>query len=97
MESTILLNSQSSDKLLLSGNKPDQLYNNCAGKHLAMISTCLINNLNVNTYVKMNHPHQKIVRKYLEFFTETKINKNSKKELMDVVLLNMLFLLKTYL
>ena len=35
------LHFQSSDKLLLSGTRPNQLHNNCAGKHLGMISGCL--------------------------------------------------------
>jgi L-asparaginase II len=67
------LNSKSSDKLLLSGIKPNQLHNNCAGKHLAMISSCLNKNMNINKYVEMNHPYQKIIRNYLEYFTKTKI------------------------
>ena len=32
------LDSKSAEKLFLSGNKPYQLYNNCAGKHLAMLT-----------------------------------------------------------
>ena len=68
------LNSKSSDKLLFSGIKPNQLHNNCAGKHLAMISGCLCKNMNINKYVEMNHPYQNTIRNYLEYFTETKIS-----------------------
>ena len=67
------LDSKSSDKLLLSGNKPNQLHNNCAGKHLAMLSGCLVNNMNTKNYLEMDHPYQEIIRNYLEYFTETKI------------------------
>lgn len=67
------LNSKSSDKLLLSKTKPNQLHNNCSGKHLAMISSCIMEKMTTNNYVDMNHPYQKIIREYLEFFTETKI------------------------
>ena len=67
------LNFKSSDKLLLSGEKPNQLHNNCAGKHLGMITSCLSKNMDVNKYTEMNHPYQKIIRNCLEYFTESKI------------------------
>ena len=67
------LNLESSNKLLLGGIKPNQLHNNCAGKHLGMLSGCIMNNMNVKNYVNLDHPYQKIIRKYLEFFTESKI------------------------
>ena len=67
------LNAKSSNKLLLSGIRPNQLHNNCAGKHLAMISGCLSKNMNVRKYLDMNHPYQRMIRNYLEYFTETKI------------------------
>ena len=34
--------------------------------------------MSVKNYINFNHPYQKIIRKYLEYFTETKItNKQS--------------------
>ena len=69
------LHKKSSDKLLLSGNKPNQLHNNCAGKHLGMINGCIANNINPKNYVKIDHPYQKIIREYLEIFTQCKITK----------------------
>ena len=41
----------SSNNLLLGGKIPTQLHNNCAGKHLGMISGCLANNLSYNNYI----------------------------------------------
>ena len=67
------LNAESSNKLLLKGQRPNQLHNNCAGKHLGMLSGCLAYNMKLNKYIDINHPYQKIIRKYLEFFTECKI------------------------
>jgi len=67
------LNLESSNKLLLKGFKPHQLHNNCSGKHLGMLSGCLMNNMNLKDYVNFNHPYQKLIRKSLEFFTECKI------------------------
>jgi L-asparaginase II len=69
------LNLSASNKLLLSGKKPNQLHNNCAGKHLGMISGCLSNKMNVNNYVFFNHPYQKLIRNSLESITECKITK----------------------
>jgi len=72
------LNKKSSDSLLLTGNKPNQLHNNCAGKHLGMISACLINKMNLDTYLDMKHPYQKLIRESLEYFTQCKITKKQK-------------------
>ena len=72
------LNKISSNKLLLSGIKPNQLHNNCAGKHLGMITGCLANKLSINNYLEMNHPYQKLIRECLEYFTNTKINEVQK-------------------
>ena len=69
------LNKKFSDKLLLSGKKPNQLHNNCAGKHLGMISGCLANMMNTKNYLKPHHEYQKQIKLILEFFTEIKINK----------------------
>jgi len=70
------INNQSSINLFLSGNLPTQLHNNCAGKHLAMLSGCLSNKMSINNYVGFGHPYQKIIRKSLEYFTESSIKKN---------------------
>lgn len=67
------LNIESSNKLLLKGSRPHQLHNNCAGKHLGMLSGCLMNKMNLKDYVNFNHPYQKLIRESLEFFTECKI------------------------
>lgn len=69
------LDSSSSEKLLLSGNKPNQIHNNCAGKHLAMLSSCKINRYNLNNYVDLSHPHQVQIRKVFSEFAENKIFK----------------------
>ena len=48
------IDKKSSDKLLLSGNKPDVLHNNCAGKHLGMISGCIANKMSIDNYLEIN-------------------------------------------
>ena len=69
------LNQNSSDKLLISGNKPTQLHNNCSGKHLGMISGCIANKMKIKNYTKLAHPYQKLIKSILEEFMEFKIKK----------------------
>lgn len=71
------IHQQSSNKLYLSGKKPSQIYNNCAGKHLAMLTSCLVNNFSIKNYVDFDHPHQKNIRKVFSKFTEDKISKKN--------------------
>ena len=67
------LNEQSSNKLLLSGNEPTPLHNNCAGKHLGIISGCIANKMNIVDYVNYSHPYQQLIRESIEYFMESKI------------------------
>ena len=67
------INNESSNNLLLSGQKPTQLHNNCSGKHLAMLSGCLANKMEYDNYVDYDHPYQKLIRNSLEYFTESLI------------------------
>ena len=69
------LNLDSSNKLLSSGKKPNQLHNNCSGKHLGMISGCLSNKMDINNYLDFHHPYQKLIRNSLENITKYKITK----------------------
>ena len=69
------LDEHSSNNLLISGEKPSQLHNNCSGKHLGIISGCLANKMKINNYIDFNHPYQKLIRDTLENFMEFKIQK----------------------
>ena len=69
------INLKASNNLFLSGNLPSQLHNNCAGKHLAMISGCKANRMQYNDYINFNHPYQKLIRSSLEYFTGSTIQK----------------------
>ena len=72
------LNLKSANQLLLSGEKPNQLHNNCSGKHLAMITGCMASNMKIRNYIEFDHPYQKEIRKCLEYFTQDKIRKNQR-------------------
>ena len=71
------LDLNSSNKLLLSGIKPNQLYNNCSGKHLGMLSGSIINNYKINDYLQFHHPYQLKIRKTLELYCQKKIYKKN--------------------
>jgi len=71
------LNLNSSNKLLLSGTKPNQLYNNCSGKHLAMLSGTIANHYDINDYLEFHHPYQIKIRKTLELYSQKKIHKKN--------------------
>tara|TARA_Y100001970_G_scaffold283604_1_gene399207 strand:- start:29455 stop:30450 length:996 start_codon:yes stop_codon:yes gene_type:complete len=71
------LDKESSDKLFLSGSKPYQIHNNCAGKHLAMLTGCLVNKLPLKNYVEFDHPLQKNIRDIFSKFTGNKILKKN--------------------
>jgi len=71
------LNENCSNNLLLSGNKPTELHNNCSGKHLGMISGCLAKKMQIKNYIDFSHPYQKSIRRSIEEFMQSKIkNKN---------------------
>ena len=71
------LDKTASDKIIYSRKKFNELHNNCAGKHLAMLTSCLFNNHNTTNYLDFNHPHQKNIRKVFNKFTESKLSKKN--------------------
>ncbi len=71
------LDKESSKNLFLSGHTPYQIHNNCAGKHLAMLSACLANNLPTKNYFAFDHPHQQRIRDTFSKFTENRISKKN--------------------
>lgn len=71
------LDKKASEKIIYSKKKFNELHNNCAGKHLAMLTSCLINNQSINNYLDYNHTHQKNIRKVFNKFTEAKLSKKN--------------------
>ena len=71
------LDKKASEKIIYSRKKFNELHNNCAGKHLAMLTSCLVNNHSITNYLNYNHVHQKNIRKIFNKFTETKLSKKN--------------------
>ncbi len=71
------LNVKATEKLLRLNDFASVLHNNCCGKHLAMISSCLMNDYKVSEYLTFNHPHQVKIRNIFEKFSNVKIKKKN--------------------
>ena len=71
------LDKKASEKIIYSRKKFNELHNNCAGKHLAMLTSCLANSHSIEDYLSYNHTHQKNIRKIFNKFTETKLSKKN--------------------
>ncbi len=69
------LNKKAEKKFIESKESLNQLYNNCAGKHLGMITGCLSKNYPIDNYLSFNHPYQIEIRKIFNKFTESKITR----------------------
>ena len=71
------LDKKSLEKIIYSRKNFNELHNNCAGKHLAMLTSCIFNNYGISNYLDFNHPHQINIRKVFNKFTETKLTKKN--------------------
>lgn len=55
------------DKMLLKGEKPSAIHNNCSGKHLGFLAICKKQGWDLDTYYEPNHPLQiEVKRKIYE-------------------------------
>jgi L-asparaginase II len=52
--------------LLASGGQPDQLHQNCSGKHAGMLATCVAAGWPVDSYLSPDHPLQLAIRDTIE-------------------------------
>ncbi len=71
------LDKNASEKIIYSRKQFNELHNNCAGKHLGMLTSCLVNNQSITNYLDYNHAHQKNIRKIFNKFTESILSKKN--------------------
>lgn len=50
------------DKMLLRGEKPTAIHNNCSGKHIGFLVICKVKGWDMTTYDNSNHPLQIAIR-----------------------------------
>jgi L-asparaginase II len=63
------LNQVAMVELARSGGTPNQLHNNCSGKHSGFLCTCVHSGIAPNGYVGFGHPFQKLIRETMEAVT----------------------------
>jgi L-asparaginase II len=62
-------------KLQESGNKASPLHNNCAGKHVAMLSLCVYHGWPLENYISPEHPVQQLILDTVSSLTEAPVEK----------------------
>ena len=62
------------DKMLLKGEKPSAIHNNCSGKHLGFLAICKKQGWDLDTYYEPNHPLQIEVKRKIYELCEIKDN-----------------------
>ena len=60
------------DKMLLNGEKPAALHNNCSGKHIGFLIICKNCGWDLETYYKSGHPLQKAIKNKINELCEVK-------------------------
>lgn len=62
------------NKMLIKGESPSQLHNNCSGKHLGFLAICVKKGWDVSSYDLPEHPLQKAIKRKIEELCEIKKN-----------------------
>ena len=65
---------KTAEQMICSGEKPNQLFNNCSGKHAAMLALAKHIGANVETYEQLENPVQQKVLEVVSVFTDTPEN-----------------------
>ena len=60
------------DKMLINNEKPNQIHNNCSGKHLGFLAVCKKQGWDIDTYYLPNHPLQVAVKDKIYSLCEIK-------------------------
>ncbi len=82
--------SKSADfKLRIEGVEPNELYNNCIGKHLLFLALCKINDWDLTDYDNINHPLQKLVKERINSLCEVEYSYPQTKDGCGVPILSM--------
>ena len=62
------------EKILWGDKVPNQLAQNCSGKHAGMLITCLQNGWDLNTYLDPKHPLQDSIKNQIEELSGEKVS-----------------------
>jgi len=59
---------QQQQLLIRTGAEPNELHNNCSGKHAGMLALCVHKGWDLNTYTDPGHPLQQMILSYISEF-----------------------------
>ena len=62
------------NKLIKLKKKPTAIYNNCSGKHAAILAYCVLKGYDINNYNQIEHSVQKKIMNYVSNICEIKLN-----------------------
>ncbi len=57
------------NRLIVAGEEPSPVHNNCSGKHAGMLATCLALGAAADDYLEMDHPVQRLIATNLELLS----------------------------
>jgi L-asparaginase II len=60
--------------LIKADKKPNQLHNNCSGKHAGFLAWCIAHNQDTKSYLSASHPLQQEIKKHVAHFYEVAEN-----------------------
>lgn len=66
------LSKSACDKMLLNNETSTVIHNNCSGKHIMMLGLCKLNNWDLSTYDKPEHPLQMLIKEKIYSLCELK-------------------------
>ena len=75
--SQIPFNEKLAEAMLIAGEKPTQLHNNCSGKHAAMLALAKHLNADSKTYDDLKNPVQQAILQVVSLFTDVPANRIS--------------------
>lgn len=77
------------NELLIQGESPTVLHNNCSGKHSMMLGLCKLNSWSLDNYDDINHPLQQAIKKRIYELCELKTEYPITKDGCGVPILSM--------
>jgi L-asparaginase II len=64
------LSEEAAREMVVAGDRPDRLHQNCSGKHAAMLATCVANGWPTDAYLDPGHALQVAIRESVEAIAE---------------------------
>ena len=70
--------------MLLRGEKPSSIHNNCSGKHVGFLVCCKLMGWDMETYFEPEHPLQKLVKEKINSLCQVSVDPTSRGGHADI-------------